>query len=84
MDLFSYVGFEKSVLLLLLLLVDCLEKKLAKMVSERKVGKNRGEFGGEEGEEGAFAGAGGTFLRLGGEGLEKWGKRKAKGSVTYR
>lgn len=54
------------------------------MVSERKVGKNRGEFVGEEGEEGAFAGAGGAFLRLGGEGLEKWGKRKAKGSVTYR
>lgn len=45
------------------------------MVSERKVGKDRGEFGGEEGEESAFAGAGGAFLRLGGEGLEKWGKR---------
>lgn len=54
------------------------------MVSERKVGKDRGKFVGEEGEEGAFAGAGGAFLRLGGEGLEKWGKRKAKGRVTYR
>lgn len=54
--------FEKRFLLLLLLLVDCLEKKkLAKMVSERKVGKDRGEFVGEEGEEGAFAGAGGAF-----------------------
>lgn len=42
--------FEKRFLLLLLLLVDRLEKKkLAKMVSKRKVGKNRGEFGGEEG-----------------------------------
>lgn len=76
--------FEKRFLLLLLVLVGCLEKKLAKMVSERKVGKNRGKFGGEEGEEGAFAGAGGAFLRLGGEGLEKWGKGKGKGSVTYR
>lgn len=78
--------FEKRflLLLLLLLLVDCLEKKLAKMVSERKVGKDRGKFVGEEGEEGAFAGARGAFLRLGGEGLEKWGKRKAKGSGTYR
>lgn len=83
------MGFEKKFLLLLLvlsmlLLVGCLEKKLAKMVSERKVGKRRGKFVGEEGEEGAFAGAGGAFLRLGGEGLEKWGKIKAKGSVTYR
>lgn len=54
------------------------------MVPERKVGKRRGKFVGEEGEEGAFAGAGGAFLGLGGEGLEKWGKRKGKGSVTYR
>lgn len=48
------------------------------MVSERKVGKDRGKFVGEEGEEGAFAGAGGAFLRLGGEGLEKWGKKKGE------
>lgn len=56
------MGFEKLLLLLLWLLLGCLvkEKKLAKIISEGKVGKDRGEVGREEGEESAFAGARGA------------------------